>query len=94
VGRAEPRAGSVGDAAVERDPDDGDVGVRHLVETREPSERRRPGEAGHHGGVDRTDRSVRRAAARELERHDEVGNCSSTRPVGSGHREVTTLPRV
>ena len=50
--RAEPRAGPVGDARVERHPDDGDVHAVDLVDAGQLGERRRAGEARDPGVVD------------------------------------------
>ena len=52
----EPGARPVGDAGVERDADDGDVGVGHLVGAGQAGEGGRARVARHAGGVDRADR--------------------------------------
>ena len=58
VRRAEAGAGPVGDTGVERDADDGDIGVRHLVGAGQAGEGGRTGEPRHLGGIDRSDRLV------------------------------------
>ena len=59
VRRAEPRAGSVADAAVERDADDRDVETVDVLRARQPGERRQPRVPGNLRRVDRSDRGDR-----------------------------------
>jgi hypothetical protein len=54
--RSEPGAGAVGHAAVERDPEDGDVADVDVLTARQARERGEPGEPGDLQGIERTDR--------------------------------------
>ena len=60
VARPEPGARPVGDAGVEGDADDGDVGMGHLVGAGQACEGGRARIARHAGGIDRSDRLLRR----------------------------------
>jgi hypothetical protein len=69
VSRAEPRAGTVADTAVERHSDDGDIGPGHLVEPRQVGERGRSGVSGHERGIDRAEDRAAGKSRRNLIGH-------------------------
>jgi len=66
VGGSEPRTGPIAHAAVERDPDNGDVRARDLIDAWQASKGRRTGEAWDLAGVDRTDDAPARHAREEV----------------------------